>query len=247
VREVAGKVYEEIKPHMEAALRGETQTYELERDFHGQRYQLQSTYIPDVDPGGQVIGYYVLSFDISQLKRAEHELSLLARHDSLTGLPNRRHFDEQFAMTVARQRRNKRPIALLYFDIDSFKEINDSLGHSAGDDVLREFAQRLKGTLRATDFIARIGGDEFAVLLEEVDTPEIAQLVASKLMVAMRRDIATEGNEVHVTASIGIAFCRRVTCSQDELIKMADGALYEAKAAGRNTWRIVMAEDTAAS
>ena len=247
VREVAGKVYDEVKPHMEAALRGETQTYELERDFHGQRYHLQSTYIPDVDPGGEVVGYYVLSFDISQLKRAEQQLSLLARHDSLTGLPNRRHFDEEFTITVARQRRNKRPIAFLYLDIDRFKEINDGLGHAVGDDVLREFAQRLKGSLRATDFIARLGGDEFAVLLEEVDTPEIAQLVASKLIVAMRRDIATEGNAVHVTTSIGIAFCQRIACSEDELIKIADGALYQAKAAGRNTWRIVMAEDAASS
>ncbi|HEV2608556.1 MAG TPA: diguanylate cyclase [Xanthomonadaceae bacterium] len=247
VRELSGKTYDEIKPRLEAALRGETLTYELELDLQGQHYHLQSTYIPDVDPGGSVIGYYVLSFDISQLKRAEHELSLLARHDSLTGLPNRRHFDEQFAMTVARQRRSKRPIALLYLDIDHFKEINDSLGHSAGDDVLRKFAQRLKGSLRATDFVARLGDDEFAVLLEEVDTPEIAQLVARKLMDAMRRDIATEGNELHVTTSIGIAFCQRIACSEDELIKIADGALYQAKAAGRNTWRIVMAEDTASS
>jgi diguanylate cyclase (GGDEF)-like protein len=237
--------YRKIEPHVEAVLHGETIAFEVERDLRGQHYHFRTTYVPDVDTDGKVSGFHMLSFDISQLKRAEHELSLLARHDSLTGLPNRRHFDEQFAMTVARQRRSKRPIALLYLDIDQFKEINDSLGHSAGDDVLREFAQRLKGTLRATDFVARIGGDEFAVLLEEVDTPEIAQLVASKLIVAMRRDITTEGNEVHVTTSIGIAFCRRVTCSQDELIKIADGALYQAKAAGRNTWRFVMAEDSA--
>jgi len=247
VREVSADVYAEIKPHMEAAFRGETQTYEIERDFHGQRYHLQSTYIPDVDPGGTVIIYYVLSFDISQLKRAELELSLLARHDSLTGLPNRRHLDEEFAITVARQRRSKRPIALLYLDIDHFKEINDSLGHAVGDEVLQEFARRMKGTLRATDFVARLGGDEFAVLLEEVDTSEIAQLVASKLIVAMRRDVTTGRGELRVTTSIGIAFCRRIACSQDELIKIADGALYQAKAAGRNTWRIVMTEDTASS
>jgi diguanylate cyclase (GGDEF)-like protein/PAS domain S-box-containing protein len=245
MREVAGDGYEEIRPHMEAALRGELQTHDLERDFNGQRFHLQSTYIPDVDPDGQVIGYYLLSFDISRLKRAERELSQLARKDSLTDLPNRRHFDEEFATTVARQRRSKRPIALLYLDIDRFKEINDSHGHAVGDDVLREFAQRLKGSLRATDFVARLGGDEFAVLLEEVDTPEIAQLVASKLIVGMRRDITAEGHALHVTTSIGIAFCQRISCNQDELIRIADGALYQAKAAGRNTWRIVMAEDTA--
>ena len=243
MREVAGDVYEQIKPHMEAALRGEARTHELERTFHGQQYHLQSTYIPDVDRGGEVVGYYALSFDISQLKRAERELVVLARNDSLTGLPNRRHFDEQFAITVARQRRSKRPIALLYLDIDHFKEINDGLGHAAGDDVLLEFAQRLRGSLRATDFVARLGGDEFAVLLEEVDTPGIAELVARKLVSAMQSDIAIAGRELRVTTSIGIAFCQRISCSQDDLIRIADGALYRAKAAGRNTWRIVMAED----
>jgi diguanylate cyclase (GGDEF)-like protein/PAS domain S-box-containing protein len=248
LREVVGAdYYSKIEPHVEAVLRGETISFEVERDLQGKHYHFRTTYVPDLDIDGKVNGFHMLSFDISQLKRAEQELSLLARNDSLTGLPNRRHFDEEFAITVARQRRSKRPIALLYIDIDHFKDINDSLGHAAGDDVLREFAQRLKGSLRATDFVARLGGDEFAVLLEDIDTPEIAQLVARKVMVAMQRDITTDSSECHVTTSIGIAFCRRVACSQDELITIADGALYQAKAAGRNTCRIVIAEDTASS
>jgi diguanylate cyclase (GGDEF)-like protein len=201
--------YGKIQPRVEAALRGETIAFEVERDLQGQHYHFRTTYVPDLDTDGNVSGFHMLSFDISQLKRAEHELSLLARHDSLTGLPNRRHFDEEFAITVARQRRSKRPIALLYIDVDHFKEINDGLGHAVGDDVLREFAQRLKASLRATDFVARLGGDEFAVLLEEVDTPEIARLVAQKLMSAIQRDVAADGHELHVTASIGIAFCQR--------------------------------------
>ena len=236
--------YSKIQPRVEAALRGETIAFEVERDLQGQHYHFRTTYVPDLDTDGNVSGFHMLSFDISQLKRAERELSLLARHDSLTGLPNRRHFDEEFAITVARQRRSKRPIALLYIDVDHFKEINDGLGHAVGDDVLREFAQRLKASLRATDFVARLGGDEFAVLLEEVDTPEIARLVAQKLMSAIQRDVAADGHELHVTASIGIAFCQRIACNEDELIKIADGALYQAKAAGRNTWRIVMTKDS---
>ena len=241
MRDVLGAaVYDEIHPHVEAALHGHGVTFEMERDFVDLHYHFQTTYVPDLDTDGKVIGFYVLIFDISQLKRAEHELTLLARHDSLTGLPNRLCFNEHIKTALARQRRNSRPLALLYLDIDRFKEINDSMGHAGGDSVLREFAQRLKNNLREADFMARLGGDEYIVMLEEVATPAIAQLVARKLMEAMQNDFVVDGRELHVTISIGIAYCNRAAPGQDELIQLADAALYQAKTAGRNTYRIAM-------
>ena len=234
--------YHEIKPHVDAALSGRTVTFEIERDFHGKNFCFQSTYVPDVDNGGIVHGFYVMSSDISQLKRTEQELSLLARYDSLTGLANRFHFNERVVMAIARQRRSLRPLALLYLDIDRFKQINDRHGHAVGDVVLREFAQRLKDSLRETDFAARLGGDEFIVLVEDVDTPEVPELIASRLLAAMQHGIATGTAELHVTTSIGIAFCRRVIVSQDELLQIADATLYKAKAAGRNTCRTAIVE-----
>jgi diguanylate cyclase (GGDEF)-like protein/PAS domain S-box-containing protein len=248
MRDVLGTaVYDEIRPHVEAALHGKGVTFEMERNFVDLHYHFQTTYVPDLDTDGKVIGFYVLIFDISQLKRAEQELTLLARHDSLTGLPNRLCFNEHIKTALARQRRNLRPLALLYLDIDRFKEINDTMGHAGGDSVLREFALRLKGNLREADFMARLGGDEFIVLLEEVATPEIAQLVARKLIAAMQRDFAVDGLELHVTISIGIAYCTRPAPGQDELIQLADTALYQAKVAGRNTYRITMVGDATTS
>lgn len=244
VRELVGAVnYEQIKPRIDAALRGETVTFEIERALSGQRHHYQSTYVPDLDADGKVVGFYVMSSDVSQLKRTEHELRLLARFDGLTGLANRFHFNESAELALARHRRSEPPLALLYLDIDLFKQINDSLGHAVGDDVLREFAQRLKGCLRVTDFAARLGGDEFVALVEDVDAPEILELIARKMIAAMQQPTVVDGNELRVTASIGIAFCRRMSTNRDELLHIADEALYAAKAAGRNTCRRSIVEE----
>jgi diguanylate cyclase (GGDEF)-like protein len=220
-------------------------TYELERDYNDRHFHLQSTYIPDRDAADRIVGYYILSFDITRLKQVERELSLLARHDSLTGLPNRRHFDEQFAQALARQRRSGKPMVVVYLDIDRFKEINDRLGHATGDVVLREFARRLREGVYDTDFVVRLGGDEFIVLIENVDTPQFIPLIAGKLQAAIAPAIATEHGELFVTSSIGIAHCPKSDRSEEELIKLADSALYQAKAAGRNTWRLVELEASA--
>jgi diguanylate cyclase (GGDEF)-like protein/PAS domain S-box-containing protein len=239
VREVMGeKVYAEIKPHMDAAFRGETVTFEIERDFQGRHHHYQSTYVPDVDASGVVQGFYAVTFDISQLKLAERELERLARYDSLTGLANRLHFKERVELAILRHQRSSRPIALLYLDIDHFKQINDSFGHAAGDTVLCEFAQRLGESVRATDFAARLGGDEFVVLIEDIEESDAAETVARKLIARMRECVGPNGQALSVTTSIGIAFCRRTVASPDALMQIADTALYEAKAAGRNTYRM---------
>ena len=237
--------YAQIKPYVDAALRGETPRFEIEREYAGEHYYFHSTYVPDIDADGKIGGFYVMSSDITQLKRTEIELALLARYDGLTGLANRYHFNESAELALARHRRSKRPLALLYLDIDHFKQINDSRGHAVGDAVLQEFAQRLKGCLRVTDFAARLGGDEFVVLVEDVDAPDAPELIARKMIVAMQPAIVVDGKELHVTTSIGIAFSSRISSSRDELLQTADKALYAAKAAGRNTFYTSIAEDSA--
>jgi diguanylate cyclase (GGDEF)-like protein/PAS domain S-box-containing protein len=239
LREVTGEqAYAEIKPHIDAVLRGETVTFETERDYAGAHFYFQNTYTPDRAPDGELAGFYAMIFDISNLKIAEHKLEKLARHDSLTGLANRFQFNERVELAIARRQRHPAPIALLYLDIDHFKEINDTLGHAVGDAILIEFARRLTECVRDTDLVARLGGDEFIVLLEDIDMPAVAQNIARKLIEKLSTGICVDGKFVPVTTSIGIAFRSWTIASSDQLMKFADDALYEAKAAGRNTFRI---------
>jgi diguanylate cyclase (GGDEF)-like protein/PAS domain S-box-containing protein len=239
LRDIGGeKAYAEIKPHIDAVMRGETVTFETERDFAGGHQFYQCTYVPDRAPDGELVGFYAMVFDISNLKIAEHKLEKLARHDSLTGLANRFQFNERTELAIARRLRHPEPIALLYLDIDHFKQINDTLGHAAGDAILVEFARRLSDCVRDTDLVARLGGDEFVVLIEDIDSPIIAQNIARKLIERLSTGILIDGRSVSVTTSIGIAFRSWTISSADQLLKFADEALYEAKAAGRNTFRI---------
>ena len=175
------------------------------------------------------------------LLASQRELETLARVDSLTGLPNRRQFDERLALAVARSQRSGLPVALLYLDIDYFKRINDSHGHGVGDRVLRTFAERLSGCVRAGDLAARLGGDEFVVLVEDALLPQAAEIIARKLIAMMDADIVVDGIRVRATTSIGIAYCRFRTNAED-LMAAADAALYSAKKAGRNTWQLVNVE-----
>ena len=176
-----------------------------------------------------------------QLEASKRELEQLARVDSLTGLANRRQFDERLALALARSRRHQSPISLLYMDIDYFKRINDSLGHLAGDAVLKGFAQRLASCVRTEDLVARLGGDEFVMLVEDTETAQVAEAIAGKLIDCIRRPTAIDGVANTVTASIGIAFCVRAT-DETELMWYADKALYVAKEAGRNTFHLVTME-----
>ena len=134
--------------------------------------------------------------------------------------------------------RSGKALALLYLDIDHFKRINDTHGHAVGDAVLCEFAARLLASIRATDFAARLGGDEFVVLVDDIDAPDAPQAIAEKLIASLHNDIVVGEKRLRVTTSIGIAEGTKFTGGPDELLRRADAALYEAKVAGRNTWRI---------
>ncbi|MCX7032800.1 MAG: diguanylate cyclase [Arenimonas sp.] len=238
VREVRGEaIYSEVKEHIAAALRGEQVTFEGQSTLGGRSYSYQTSYVPDFGADGQRNGFFAFTFDITQLKDAESRLEQMARFDSLTGLANRRYFDERLAATIARCRRQGAPLAVLYLDIDRFKPINDAHGHEAGDQVLRVFAQRLKSCVREGDLAARIGGDEFALLAEGAAGPGDAESIAAKVIAMMAEPIELPGTALAVTASVGIAFSRR-SVTADRLLVTADAALYQAKAAGRNTWRL---------
>lgn len=240
VAQVVGEAnYREIAPYMRVALRGEDVTFEIERYFHDRLCHYQSNYVPDVGEDGSINGFYAVSFDITELKRAQTELTLLARHDTLTGLANRHHFIERLELAVARSHRSKHPVALLYLDIDHFKQINDTLGHAAGDAVLREFARRLRHGVRDIDLVARLGGDEFVIVIEDIESPQDVQMIADKLLGLLDAPIEIEtAAPMRIGASVGIALGGHAGDDAESLLGRADEALYEAKRAGRNVWRM---------
>jgi diguanylate cyclase (GGDEF)-like protein/PAS domain S-box-containing protein len=178
------------------------------------------------------------------LQASRRELEVQARLDSLTGLANRREFDERLGLALGRSRRQGSAVALMYMDIDHFKRVNDGHGHAAGDEVLRVFGQRLGACVRSGDLVARLGGDEFVVLIEDLSAPETAEAIAAKLIEAMSEGIAVEGTVLHVTASIGIAYSAHPAVTKT-LMAAADAALYAAKSAGRNTWQLLPTDNPA--
>ena len=238
--------YERRRESIEVGLTGRRVTFEAESITGDVTRILHYVYIPDIESDGRVTGLYGLATDVSALKKVENQLSLLVRSDVLTGVANRYHFNEAMPLALSRARRAMSGLALMYLDIDHFKSINDSLGHSAGDEVLKAFAKRLQQSVRTTDTVARLGGDEFVIILEGVNEADEPQVVARKIIANVTRPLEVEGRSLTITTSIGVAFRREILAADgataEALIGRADAALYAAKKAGRNTWR-VMAED----
>ncbi len=177
-----------------------------------------------------------------ELRRSKQQIEMIAFLDAMTGLPNRRLFAERFANFRAASERNHSGFTLILVDLDKFKAINDTLGHAAGDAVLIGTAQRLKSVTREVDVVARLGGDEFAILLDATVATEDIAGVCQRLLQSFAQPMEFEGHAVQVGISMGGAVYPRDALSQSELYKVADGALYEAKKAGRNTWRIYSAQ-----
>ena len=172
--------------------------------------------------------------DVTRQKLEEKRLVELARVDTLTGVINRAGFGLRLAEVMGRCRTSGALMALMYLDIDRFKQINDRFGHNVGDALLRAFAARLSQSLRSTDTVARLGGDEFTVIMESVPRPEVAGTVAAKIVQAMSTPFVIEQLTISVTTSIGLAFFQGGSTSADALVKQADEMLYQAKRAGRN-------------
>lgn len=173
---------------------------------------------------------------LAELDESRKTLDHLARHDTLTGLPNRRMFFDRLEHAIANSRRSGKQLAVLFVDLDRFKEINDTLGHSAGDGVLVNVAKLLKSAVREVDTVARLGGDEFVILLDTIDNTQHAMGVAHKLHDRFQHAMQVDGHELLVHASMGIGIFPRDGKDAEELIQNADRAMYVAKNQGRNTF-----------
>lgn len=180
-------------------------------------------------------GYEFCAFlrDITERKNTEQKLLHLSHNDPLTNLPNRSVFNDRILEAIKRNKRNKHEMALLYLDIDGFKLINDDYGHKVGDGILKEYAHRLRASIRAIDTIAHLGGDEFTIILEELKNPPEAEKIASKIIKSVRKEMQVDNIHLNVTTSIGIAYYRD-GLDADQLIYDADKAMYRAKQAGRD-------------
>lgn len=189
------------------------------------------------DNADKLTHYVAIFSDISERKAALQKIEHLANHDALTSLPNRLLLSDRVEQALASADRRQRRIALLFLDLDRFKTINDSLGHPAGDALLREITRRLLGSVRETDTVSRLGGDEFVVLVTDLGDDETVAMVAQKILEVAQQPFCTEGHTLAVSASIGIAMSPTDGTDFDTLLKKADTAMYHAKDAGRNTYR----------
>lgn len=189
------------------------------------------------DDAGTLSHFVAIFSDITKVKQNEEKLRHLAHFDALTGLPNRFLFQDHVELALARAERNDKQVAILFLDLDRFKLINDTLGHRAGDTLLTEVGQRLAACLRSSDTLSRFGGDEFTVVLPDLDSGGAAATVAEKFLEALSADFHIAGKRFHITVSIGIALYPQDGEHLDSLSRAADAAMFAAKDHGRNTYR----------
>ncbi len=232
---------------MDLAAKTNQQTYEIELELMHADGSLHTYLLVKFalrNNEGQVFGICTIGTDISERKLAEKalreqqsRLNYMAFHDALTALPNRSLFYDRIYHGLARARRSQTRLALILLDIDRFKVLNDSLGHDAGDILLKEMAQRLTEGVRDMDTVARLGGDEFVVVLESVDSNADVEQIACKLLHSLGQPVAISGHSIRTTASMGICLFPDDGQDTDELLKNADIAMYQAKEAGKNTFQ----------
>ncbi len=209
----------------------------------GSCFPVEFTASPICNAKSESTGMVLVFQDISQRRETAEQLAYLAQYDSLTGLANRALFSNLLSQAISRSDRHDHTLALLFLDLDRFKQVNDSLGHDAGDQLLQQVAQRLKSNTRDGDTVSRLGGDEFTVILEEVctDTREAA-IVAQKLLTSLNTPFIIKGHEVLIGTSIGIALYPGSANTMESLLKCADMAMYLAKARGRNNFQFYTKE-----
>ena len=229
--------YEEIRLE-ELRRTGRPHTYQkeyLRKD--GTRVPLEVKVHLAADAQGRPEYYYAFVADITERKKMEAEISHMAHHDPLTGLPNRRLFMNVFSVEIAQARRNRKKLAILFLDLDRFKEINDTLGHEAGDGLLKSVAARLKTKTRQSDTIARIGGDEFSIILADIAHTEGISHIARKILKSFREPFIVAGHELSVTTSMGISVYPDDDADMERLLRCADIAMYYAKRRGGDNYQ----------
>src|ERR1039458_7802693 len=234
----------EIQAIMERVLSGQPieclETQRLTKT--GSAIDVSLSVSPIKDASGHIAGASAIARDITQRKAAEKQVQFLAYYDALTGLPNRTLLQDRLAKALASARRRKDKVALLFLDLDRYKTINDSLGHSVGDLVLKEVAERLKRFAREQDTIARVGGDEFLVVLTAVKDGADAAVAAERLMDAMTVELVIQGRSLSISCSIGISISPEHGRDGEALIKNADAAMYCAKESGYNSFHFFTAD-----
>lgn len=199
------------------------------------------------DASGKPTHYVGVFSDITSMKRSQAQLEFIAHHDPLTGLPNRLLFADRLEHSIHRARREAAQLAVVFVDLDHFKNVNDTLGHQLGDELLGSVARALAEEVRAGDTLARLGGDEFVVLLEDIQGPRDATVVADKLLKVLARPFDVDGNELYIGASIGISLYPADGEDASTLVRNADAAMYQVKSQGRNGYRFYASEMTDAA
>ncbi|HVJ42260.1 MAG TPA: diguanylate cyclase [Dongiaceae bacterium] len=268
---VGAEAYAVVSQDLEQVLNGKAASFRRALSSQGEMRQLEGRYTPQVNTEGVVEGFYVAAWDVTEQYRRELELDREVKTDALTGLLNRRALLEALdgfardltgfapndaaanggAPNIARQMAGEGEAvldgAVMFLDIDHFKQINDTLGHAAGDQLLKIFAQRLRAAVRTTDHVARLGGDEFVVLLTDIGSPAQAEKVAQKILDRMRDPVGLDTRIIEIGTSIGIVYSRGQQVAPEQLLQEADTALYEAKKAGRGVYRLHLIRDQMAS
>ena len=233
-----------VTPEQWEAHKSLLASHEPFQDFVYQRYDtngnlriISTSGRPIFDEQGNFTGYRGTGRDITEQKQVEEKIRHMAHHDALTGLPNRVLLHDRVSQAIAQAQRNREVLAMLFIDLDRFKTVNDSLGHHVGDLLLKTVGQRLETCTRGSDTIARIGGDEFVVLLGDLDQPEDARHVALKVLDALAEPATIDTHELRVTPSIGICAYPHDGTDVETLMRNADTAMYHAKQMGRNNYQ----------
>jgi diguanylate cyclase (GGDEF)-like protein/PAS domain S-box-containing protein len=203
---------------------------------------IEDSAAPIHDRAGRVIGAVIVFHDVSAARAMSLQMTYSAQHDLVTNLPNRLLLSDRISQAISLARRQRRPLAVLFLDLDRFKTINDSLGHAAGDSLLQSVSKRLLASIRRSDTVSRQGGDEFVILLSEITHPEDAATSARQILHSLSAPHSVGGQDLHVLGSIGISLYPEDGEDAETLIKSADTAMYHAKESGRNTFQFFKQE-----
>lgn len=211
------------------------------RKKNGQLYWEIASITPVKQRNGEISHYVAVKEDITALKQAEQRILHLANHDALTGLPTRRLSMERLMSALSVAKRNKSKVAMMFIDLDGFKTVNDTFGHDAGDQLLKETAVRLCSCVREVDTVARVGGDEFWVILTDITDQKSITYIAEKIIKAVAAPYQMKSDVVVIGASVGIAVYPDHTLNPQELVKLADQAMYKIKQQGKNNYEFAEA------